>query len=52
MQVDVGFHSQLIEPDEQPFEVEESSRGVGIVQDWCGKWLPGLNLPGAKKTVF
>ena len=47
MQVNVGFHSQLIEPDKQPFEVVESSRGVGVVQDWLGKGLPRLNLSGA-----
>ena len=44
VQVNVGFHSQLIQPDKKPFQVVQSSQGVGVVQDWFGKWLPRSNL--------
>ena len=44
MKVNIGFHSQLIEPYKQPFQIEESPQGVGVVQDWFGKWLSGTNL--------
>ena len=45
MQVDVSSHPQLIEPDKQPLEVEESSQGIGVVEDRVRERLAWINLP-------
>ena len=45
MQVDVSSHPQLIEPDKQPLEVEESSQGIGVVEDRVGERLAWIHLP-------
>ena len=45
VQVDVSSHPQLIEPDKQPLEVEESSQGIGVVEDRVRERLAWIHLP-------